>query len=87
MNDVLNAEGIRFILSNMVTKTCGFEVFVVTKESPRLKKLSLTETGEDGGLKGTLKNMMLEIITERYLTEDASYTPAENISDNQYKFY
>ena len=87
MNDVLNAEGIRSILSNMVTKTCGFEVFVVTKESPRLKKLSLTETGEDGGLKGTLKNMMLEIITERYLTEDASYTPAENIADNQYKFY
>ena len=87
MNDGLRAEEIRSILNGLVTQTCGFEVYAVTKNSPQLKKLSLTEKGECGGLKGILKNMMLDIINDRYLAEDATYTLAENVADNQYKFY
>ena len=87
MNNSMNAEKLRSILNNIMTQTCGFEVFAVTKESPRLKKLSLTENGDDGGLKGLLKNMILDIIREHYLSEDAAYTSAENAADNQNKFY
>jgi len=87
MKDSLNTESIKPILDNLVTQTCGFEVFAVTKDSPRMKKIDLTETGEDGGLKGVLKNMILGIIREHYLAEDATYISAERVADNQNKFY
>ena len=74
-------------LNNLLSQVCGFEVFAVTKDPPRLKKISLTETGDNGGLKSTLKSMMLDVIRERYLSDDATYAPAENVADNQYKFY
>ena len=87
MDEALIIEGIKSILNDLVAQTCGFEVFAVTKEPPLLKKLTLAETGEDGGLKGTLKKMMLNIIKEHYLADDATYTLAKNVADNQHKFY
>ena len=74
MNDGLRAEEIRSILNGLVTQTCGFEVYAVTKNSPQLKKLSLTEKGECGGLKGILKNMMLDIINQT-IAACPPYTP------------
>ena len=43
MNDVLNAEGIRSILSNMVTKTCGLLIATpsVLSGKKRIKTLNV----------------------------------------------
>lgn len=62
---------------------CGFEVYLVTKTEPRLKKLNLSV--ED--LQVNLKNDISAVIRERYLDDDVIYTGAENVADNQVKFY
>ena len=63
--------------------TCGFEAFLVTRTEPRLKKLKLSKAN----LQFNLKRDITAVIQERYLDEDAIYTEADNIADNQVKFY
>lgn len=87
MENSLNMEQIKSIMSNLLTKTCGFMAYAVTKESPRLKKMCLAETGEDGGLKGILRAMILDVIVGKYLSDDAKYEYAEKVADNQNVFY
>lgn len=87
MKGSLNDEEIKAILSNLVNRECGFEAFAVTPNLPRLKKLSLKENDEDGGIKKTLKKMVLDVVREQYLAKDVMYSPIENVADNQHKFY
>lgn len=63
--------------------SCGFEVFLITKTEPRLKKLNLSVVD----LQVNLKRDISAVIKERYLADDAIYTGAENVADNQIKFY
>lgn len=62
---------------------CGFEAFLVSRTMPRLKKLKLSITN----LQVNLKRDIAAVIQERYLADDAIYTGAENVADNQVKFY
>ena len=62
---------------------CGFEAFLVARSEPRLKKLSLSITD----LQLNLKRDITAVIQDRYLADDAVYTGAENVADNQVKFY
>lgn len=62
---------------------CGFTAYLVVKEEPRLKKMML----EKDGLRVHLKDCMIGVIKNRYLADDATYTQAENVADNQFKFY
>lgn len=63
--------------------SCGFEVFLVTKTEPRLKKLKLSVAD----LQANLKKDISSVIQERYLADDAVYSGTESVADNQIKFY
>lgn len=62
---------------------CGFEAYLVARTEPRLKKLNLSIAD----LQLTLKRDILAMIQERYLDDNSVYTGAENVADNQVKFY
>ncbi len=61
----------------------GFEVFLVTRTEPRLKRLKLSIDD----LQLNLKRDITSVIQERFLTEDVIYTDVDSIADNQVKFY
>lgn len=63
--------------------TCGFEAFLAARSQPRLKKLNLSITD----LQLNLKRDISAVIQDRYLADDTVYTGAENVADNQLKFY
>ena len=63
--------------------SCGFDAYLVAREEPRLKHLRLSITN----LQASLKTDITSIIRERYIAEDAIYTSADNVADNQVKFY
>lgn len=46
-------------------KMCGFEVYVITKSEPRLKKMGFVENGADN-LRQKLKESILKILSEKY---------------------
>ena len=64
-------------------KKCGFEVYLFAKTEPKLKKLNLSKNN----LHTNLKKNIVNIIQEKYFAEDAIYSNAESIADNQNKFY
>ncbi len=67
---------------------CGLEVYIVTKGMPRLKKMSLYEgTPGDTSLYNSLKDTVIGILKEKYLSADAEYVSADHIADDQHKFY
>ena len=72
-------------LEPLIEKTdiCGFEAYLVSRAEPRLKKLKMSVDN----LQQNLKRDITTVIKERYLAEDATYTDADNIADNQVKFY
>lgn len=66
---------------------CGFQAFVVSKVSPRLKRMSLSEEeNEDGeNFRKILKGMFLDMIYEQYLSEEIEYADGRQLADNQNK--
>lgn len=70
---------------------CGFEAYVVTKEEPRLRKITLHDPVNQGegelGFKKTIRNMLLDVLAQKYLAPDTEYTPASNAAENQRKMY
>lgn len=67
-------------------RMCGFEVYVITKSEPRLKKMGFVENGADN-LREKLKNTILHILSEKYNSDGADYVSADRIADEQRKFY
>lgn len=66
---------------------CGFEAFVVSKNSPKLKRMSLSEEQNEFGenFRKILKEMFLDILYEQYLAEDVEYADGRQLADNQHK--
>lgn len=66
---------------------CGFEAFVVSKVSPKLKRMSLSEEENDAGdnFRKILKEMFFEMIYEQYLSEGVEYADGRQLADNQNK--
>lgn len=65
---------------------CGFEVYIITKSEPRLKKMGFIENGVDN-LRQKLKDIILKILSEKYNSLEAEYVSADRIADEQRKFY
>ena len=68
---------------------CGFEAYIVKKESPKLRRMSLDEQINENGdnFRTVLKNLFIDIIKERYLSEDVQYTDGHQLADNQNKYF
>ena len=84
----LTGKDIKELITSMTAapEKCGFEVFVITKSEPRLKKMGFYE-GENNNLRLKLKTSILNILSSKYNVEDAMYVPADRIADEQRKFY
>ena len=71
----------------------GFEAYVVMKDVPVMRRIVLFEgspTREQDGshnFKDEVKKSTVDYVKEEYLSEEAEYELAENIADNQRKFY
>lgn len=85
---MLSGQQIKDLISVMTStpKMCGFEVYVVTKSEPRLKKMGFVEGGADN-LRQKLKDSVFKILSEKYNSAEAEYVSADRIADEQKKFY
>lgn len=84
----LTGQEIKNLISTITAtpRMCGFEVYVITKSEPRLKKMGFVESGADN-LRQKLKDTILKILSEKYNAADADYVSADRIADEQRKFY
>ena len=84
----LTGKEIKKIIDNIIVASdmCGFEVYIITKKEPRLKKMGFVENGTDN-LRESLKNSIFKTLEEKYNAEDAEYVSADRIADEQRKFY
>lgn len=85
----MSEEQIREILNDYYENPtqCGFEAFVVSKISPKLKRMSLSEERNESGenFRMVLKEMFFNILNEQYLAEDVEYANGRQLADNQNK--
>lgn len=67
---------------------CGFEAYIVKKQSPKLRRMSLDEQiNEDGdNFRTVLKKLFIDIIKNQYLGDEAQYTDGHQLADNQNKY-
>lgn len=86
----LNGEYVRAKLTDYYGNAtqCGLEAFVVKKDSPKLKRMSLSEDLNEHGknFRTILKEMFFNIINEQYLSHEAEYADGRQLADNQHKF-
>lgn len=85
----LNEEQIRKRLKEYCDNSaqCGLEAFVVKKDSPKLKRMSLSEELNEQGknFRTILKEMFFEILEEKFLAQECEYVDGRQLADNQHK--
>lgn len=88
MPDKLTGQNIKSLITEIITnpEQCGFEVFIITKTDPGLRKMRCRETGEDN-LRQKLKDTVFTILNDKYNSDNAEYVSADRIADEQKKFY
>lgn len=74
---------------NANREQCGFEVFIVTKDEPRLHMVSFSDSNTEGKIsfKKAIKNMLFDVFAEKFLLPDIEYALASAVADNQRKMY
>ncbi|MCI1930422.1 MAG: DUF4868 domain-containing protein [Clostridia bacterium] len=86
----LNEKQIRAKLKDYYDNSiqCGLEAFVVKKDSPKLKRMSLSEdtNGQGKNFRTILKEMFFNILGEQYLSQEAEYADGRQLADNQHKY-
>lgn len=89
--EVLNVGSIKALLQEAVQnkEQCGFSAYIVTKSGSKLREMILDEgkLNRNDNYKKTVRNVLLNVIEEKYLSEGAVYVSGINIADNQNKFY
>ena len=85
-NEVCIKSTLREFCENI--NSCGFEAYIVKKESPKLRRMSLDEgTNENGdNFRTILKKLFFDIIKEQYLSIEAQYIDGHQLADNQNKY-
>lgn len=86
----LNTGTIKALLQNAVTHKdrCGFAAYIVAKNDPKLREMILDEkTVSDTNYKNIVRDVILDVIGGKFLSDQAQYMPAQNVADDQNKFY
>lgn len=85
LNEVQIREKIKDFYDN--NSQCGFEIFVVSKISPKLKSVSLSESknGDGKTFREILKETFFSILNEQFLSQEAEYADGTQLADNQNK--
>ncbi len=85
----LTPKSIKDLISSVTddSNRCGFEVYIITKTEPRLKKMGFVEDGKDNNLRLKLKESILNVLSESYNSPDTDYVSSDYIADNQRKNY
>lgn len=65
----------------------GFDVFIIMKTENSIIKHFLFYEGDEQNFKKKIEDSIVETIKEKFLTEDDEYAMAENVADNQNKYY
>lgn len=90
LEETLNEERIRAKFSDFYNNStqCGLEAFVISKGSPKLKRMTLSEelNGEGKTFRAVLKEMFFKLLSEQYLSQEAEYADGRQVADNQHKF-
>lgn len=90
MENEVECGNVKDIIKNFVNNPaqCGFEAFVVTKNTPKLKRIQLSEDQNHEGkqIRSVLKEMIFDVIEEGYVSEDAQYADGHLLADNQNKY-
>lgn len=84
----LTEQEIKSRINDIVAKPeiCGFEVYVITKSEPYLKKMRFVETGTDD-LRHKVRNSIFTVLNNKYNSDEAEYVSVDRIADDQHKFY
>ena len=87
---ILTESIIRALLEDFTNnlEQCGFDAFVVTKNSPRLKRMSLSEAKNPDGksFRDILKQLFFSVIRDSFLSRETAYADGRLLADNQHKF-
>lgn len=66
----------------------GFDVFIIMKDDSGIKRFMFQESEDDSqNFKIKIENSIAEAINDKFLPEGVEFDMAENIADNQHKFY
>lgn len=84
----LTGQKIKDLISTITAnpRMCGFEVYIITKSDPCLKKMGFIEN-RSNNLRHKLKDSILKILSEKYNSVEADYVSVDRIADVQRKFY
>ena len=89
--EMLTDESIKNILQNAVQNQehCGFAAYIICKSEPKLREMILDEGKFNSGdnYKQNVRNVMLGVISEKYLDEDVEYVSGNKVADDQRKLY
>lgn len=91
MPDISLAEDqIRSLLASLCNDQghCGFEAYVVMKNDPKLKIMSLSEDTNHAGktFRDVLKEMIFSVISDSFLSPEAGYIDGTRLADDQHKY-
>ena len=89
MHNILSETQIRELLEDFCTKQneCGFDAFVVMKNEPNLKRMSLSESKNEVGntFRDVPKTMLFSVIKDSFLSTEVEYVDGTRLADNQHK--
>lgn len=87
--NTLNEEEVRASIRDFYDNItqCGLEAFVVKKNAPKLKRMSLSEECNEQGknFRTILKEVFANLLNEQYLSPEAEYADGRQVADNQHK--
>lgn len=84
--ETLDGNRIKKLIESLTNEPCGFEVYIITKSEPKLKKMGFVEDGTNN-LRHRLRDSILQVLKDKYGSEEVEYVSADRIADDQKKMY